>query len=209
MPLDNRWYMHPKDCQCPECEWRRQHKHSPAPTPTVPDKQPEVKQHNPPPKLPPKLPQTKGKNSNKWLIFLVIIACLIIVAPIINHFIGSLIPFWILLSFLVLSFIPKRRIPLLGKLILNLGILSLLGFIIWSGIELFSQRFLSNAIIGSITFVAECVLFFWMGNIISRFSRQRPSMRLTVFCIISVSLVLAFAGVQPLAFGHPNSSEVR
>ncbi len=210
MPLDSRWYIHPKDCQCPECEWHRHLKGKDDilppkefPLKPIPDKQREDEQHNPPPKLPPKLPRVKGENSNKWLVFLVVIACLIFVGFIINQFTGSLIPFWLLLGFLILLLIQQIRkgkpISSVYKLILNLSILSLFGFLVWSGIKLFSHQFLNNPIIGSITFIEEFVLFIWIGRIISRNSRQRPSMKLTIFCIVAIFLILAFAGVAPFS----------
>lgn len=45
------------------------------------------------------------------------------------------------------------------KLFLNLLVLALLGFVIWSAIKLFSGEFFQSPLIGSIVFFVEVIVF--------------------------------------------------
>ena len=144
----------------------------------------------------------------KWLTALLLIFALSFVGLVINTLIGSLIPFWILFGFGVIFSIEKwfnyetRKHKTLGKLyrlIINLAILSLLGAVIWSGIRLFSHQLTHSAMLGSILFVGEFAFFIWAWTIVAKNSWRWPSMKLTIFTLICLFLVFAFAGVQPLA----------
>jgi uncharacterized protein YkwD len=93
-----------------------------------------------------------------------------------------------------------RKYKSLGKLyrlLLNLSILSLLGLIIWTGIKLFSQQFTYGQLIGSLVFLAEFVFFVWIWRIVTKNSWRWPSMKLTLFSLICLFAIFAFAGVQP------------
>ncbi len=147
----------------------------------------------------------KGRN---WLIALLLIFALSIVGLGISMFVGSFIPFWLIFGFSFIYSIEKwlhyftRKYKAIGKvyrLLLNLSILSLLGLLIWSGIKLFSQQFVQSTLIGSLIFIAEFILFIWMWRVVSKNSWRWPSMKLTVFSLVCLSLIFAFAGVQPMA----------
>ena len=149
-----------------------------------------------------------GRGLPKWVIALLFVFALSIVGTGISLYIGTFIPFWILSGFSVIFSIEKwfnyytRKHKWVGKLyrlILNLSILSILGLLIWSGIRLFSSQFTYSAVVGSLIFVAELVFFIWMWRVISKNSWRWPSMKLTVFSLICLSVVFAFAGVQPLS----------
>ena len=144
----------------------------------------------------------------KWLKTLLLIFACFIVGMILNIVVHSPIPFYLLLGFSLIFSIEKwfsydtrkhKGIGILYRLALNLGILSLLGLIIWSGIKLFSHHFVQSALVGSILFVAEFVLFIWLWRVVAKNSWRKPSMKLTVFSLIALSIVFSFAGVQPLA----------
>lgn len=126
----------------------------------------------------------------------------------ISVFIGIFLPFWILLLFSLIYSIEKwfsyitRKHKFIGRLyrlFLNLSILSLLGLLVWSGIKLFSQELVQNSLIGSIIFIAEFVFFIWIWRVVSKNSWRWPSMKLTVFSLICLFVVFAFAGVKPMS----------
>lgn len=142
-----------------------------------------------------------------WAVALILIFALTLIGFAIGRFTKTEIPFYLLLGFSVIYSIEKwlryyiRTSKSLGKiyrLVINVSILALLGLIIWSGVQLFSQQFLSNSVVGSIIFVAELVLFIWMWRVVSKNSWRWPSMKLTVFSLICLFLIFSFAGVQPL-----------
>ena len=144
----------------------------------------------------------------KWLLALLLIFTLSFIGLVINAIVGGFIPFWILFGFSIIFSIEKwfgyytRKYKWLGRLyrlILNLGLLSLLGLIIWSGIELFSHQFVKTALIGSILFLAEFIFFIWVWKVVSKNGWRWPSMKLTIFTLICLFLVFAFAGVYPMS----------
>jgi hypothetical protein len=148
----------------------------------------------------------KSKKLEKWLIALILICALSICGTGISLFVGNLIPFWILFGFSLIfsfekwfSYLMQRHkiIGVLYKLLLNISILLVLGLLIWSGIKLFSHQFIDSALVGSIIFLAEFVFFIWIWRVIAKHGKQRPSMKLTIFSLIFIFLVLAFAGVSP------------
>ena len=141
-----------------------------------------------------------------WQIALLFIFALCITGLGVSTFIGNIIPLWLLFGFSFIFSIEKwfyyftRKYKALGKLyrlLLNLSILSLLGLIVWSGIKLFSQQFVHSQLIGSFLFLAELALFFWVWRVVSKNSWRWPSMKLTVFSLMCLFVIFAFAGVQP------------
>jgi len=126
----------------------------------------------------------------------------------ISSFLGNFILLWLMLGFSLIFSIQKwfyyytRKHKSIGKsyrLFLNLSILSLLGLIIWYGIESFFGKLLYSPLIGSLLFLIEIILFIWLWRIVAKNSWRWPSMKLTVFSIICLFLIFSFSGVQPLA----------
>jgi len=143
-----------------------------------------------------------------WLIALLLTFAFSIIGWGMSIFIGNFIPLWILLGFSLVYSIEKwygyvtRKYKGIGKLyrlFLNLSILSLLGLIIWSSIQLFSQQFINNSLLGSLILLAEFALFVWMWKVVAKNSWRWPSMKLTIFSLICLFLVFSFAEVQPMA----------
>jgi hypothetical protein len=143
----------------------------------------------------------------KWLIALLFILVLSLCGWVVSIVIGSLIPLWLFLGFSIIYSCERwlryitRKYKWLGKtykLLLNVSILSLFGLIIWSGVMLFSQEFPNSPIVGSFIFIAELVLFGWICRVGSRNSWRWPSMKLTVFSLIVLFVIFAFAGVEPM-----------
>lgn len=153
-------------------------------------------------------PKVVKSPTPNWLRSLLLIFSLTFIGLVISTLVGSIIPFCILFGFSVIFSIEKwfshdtRKHKWLGRLyrlIINLGILSLFGLVIWSGIKLFSHQFVQSVLMGSILFVAEFVFFIWLWRIVSKNSWRWPSMKLTTFTLICLFLVFAFAGVQPMS----------
>jgi len=183
-----RYGGHPPGCTCAECVERRLKR---------------LKKAKKPSKL----------RLSNWLIALIFIFALSICGIGISLFSRSFIPFWLLFGFSLVYAIEKwffyvtRRYKWLGKLyrlFLNLSMLSLLGLTIWSGVQLFSQQFFHNALAGSLIFLAEFAFFVWMWRVVAKNSWRWPSMKLTVFSVICLLVVLAFAGVSPFS-GYKDS----
>lgn len=154
----------------------------------------------------------RKKESNykipNWLTALLFIFSFSLVGVGISYLLGNLIPLVLMLGFSLIFSIQKwfyyytRKHKSIGKsyrLFLNLSILSVLGLTIWSGIELFSQQFLYNPLIGSLIFLIEIVFFIWLWRIVAKNSWRWPSMKLTVFSLICLFIIFAFAGVQPMS----------
>jgi len=147
------------------------------------------------------------KLASRWLIPVALILLCTLVGFGLSLFIGIAIPLWLLLGFSIIFSIEKwfhhitRKHKYIGKLyriFLNLAILCVLGLIIWSGAKLFAQQYFSTPLVGSLLFLAEFVLFIWMWRIVSKYSWHWPSMKLTVFSLVGLFLLFAFAGVQPI-----------
>jgi signal transduction histidine kinase len=141
-----------------------------------------------------------------WILSLLFFVAITIAGFGINLLINSLIPLWLLLGFSIIFSIEKwfikytLKYKIAGKIyriILNLSLISLLALLIWSGVLLFTQQFMQNAIIGSLLFVAEIIFFIWIIKIVKRNSWRWPSMKLTFLCIIALFLIFSFAGVSP------------
>jgi len=189
-----RYGGHPPGCTCAECTDKRLGKL----------KKEAVKN---------KRKRTTNYKIQNWLIASLFIFSLSICGLGISLFIENFIPFWLLLGFSIIYSVEKwfsyitRKFKWIGKfyrLFLNLSILSMLGLLIWSGIKLFSQQFVNNSLIGSLIFLAEFVFFVWMWRVVARNSWRWPSMKLTVFSVICLLVVLAFAGVSPFS-GYKDS----
>jgi len=144
----------------------------------------------------------------KWFLASLFIFISFVIGIVVSFFIKSSIPLWLLLSFSIIYSIEKWFSPItykiksLGKvykLILNLSLLSVLGLLIWTSIKVFSGNFPSSTIVGSCILLTEFIFFIWIWKGVARNSWRRPSMKLTVFLLISTSLILAFAGFKPLA----------
>jgi len=151
-------------------------------------------------------------NKNIWFSILFVLAHTLVGWGI-GILIGSFIPLWLLFGFSVFYSIEKwlfyytRKYKIVGKiyrLLLNLSVLSLLGLIIWSGIALFSKQFIYSPLVGSLVFLAELGIFIWSCKVFAHNSWRWPSMKLTVFSLIGLFLVFAFAGVPPMSVYKDN-----
>ncbi|MFC1900360.1 hypothetical protein ACFLYN_02085 [Chloroflexota bacterium] len=143
---------------------------------------------------------------NNWFLALLLIFALSIVGFGISIFINNTVPFWLLAGFSIVFsveywfYYQTRKHVYIGriyKLLLNLSLLILLGHIVWSGIQLFSEQLTQTPLIGSIVFISELIAFIWLLRVLNRNRRRWPSMKLTVFSLICLLVIFAFAGVSP------------
>ena len=223
MPIwDRDWYKdwffkgkHPPTCTCVDCTNKRlgksDTKHSAARkniTPIKTSKPDSIETAEPVPVVQKDAYHKRANKINNYVLSLLLIFSLSIIGIGISIFVGSFIPFWILFGFSFIYSIEKwfiyftRKHKVIGKLyrlLLNLLILSLLGLIIWTGIQLFSQQFVQSPLVGSLIFLAEFILFIWIWRVVAKNGWRWPSMKLTVFSLICLFLIFAFAGVQPIS----------
>jgi len=152
--------------------------------------------------------KTASTGIPNWLMALLLIFALSICGWGISIFIGSFVPFWILFGFSVIYSVEKwfgyitrkhKGVGKLYRLLLNFSILSLFGFIVWSGVKLFSHQVVYSPLVGSLLFVFSFVFFIYMWRVVAKNSWRWPSIKLTVFSLICLFLVFSFAGVQPIA----------
>jgi len=150
--------------------------------------------------------KNKTLNTPKWVMALVFVLALSLIGFGIGLFVGNYISLWVLIGFACIFSLEKWFIKYVTKqkathriyrLLLNLAILSLLGLLVWSGIQLFSHQFFKSALIDSVIFIGEFVFFVWIWVIVAKHSSQWPSMKLTIFSIIVLFIIFAFAGVSP------------
>jgi len=85
------------------------------------------------------------------------------------------------------------------KLFLNLLVLALFGFIIWSAVKLFSGGFLNSPLVGSLVFFVEIVAFVLLCRHTRANKWRPPSIVMTALVIIAMLAIMAFAGVQPIS----------
>ncbi|MBA7634086.1 hypothetical protein ES703_41665 [subsurface metagenome] len=148
------------------------------------------------------------KQTSAWLFVTALVFSCSLLGLGITLFIDTAIPLYLLVGFSLIfsiekwGYYPTRKYAYIGRLyrlFLNLVILCFLGLIIWTGIKLFSQQYFGNQIIGSLVFIAELAFFIWLWRVVAKNSRRWPSMKLTVFVLVIVLLILAFAGVRPFS----------
>jgi len=119
---------------------------------------------------------------------------------------GTFIPCWIFLGFSIIFSIEKwfrlytvaKWISRFYRLILNIGILTIIILLIWSGIGLFSKNPLFRPLTWIILFAVELTTFIWLFRVYSRNSWRRPGMLFTLFLVMCILIILAFAGIQPM-----------
>jgi hypothetical protein len=214
MPVEDRDYAggsHPQNCSCAECAGERLR--------SMEEETPEGYTSDGPGSgetSPGEIIDSGGgrKGSGRrhpisnWPTALLVIAGLSIAGIVAGILFQNFIPFCLLFGFSVFYCVERwsgyytwkhKVVGRVYRLVLNLSLLSLLGLLVWSGVLLFSQRFLQSPLAGSLMFVSEFAVFIWLCRVVSRNSWRQPTMKLTVFSIIGLFLIFSFAGVQPLS----------
>ncbi len=147
-----------------------------------------------------------GSDTPKWMLALLLIFGTSIIGLGISNYVNTYTPLYTLLCFSLTYSAEKwasnttrrhKQIGILYKLFLNLLLLSLLSYTILLCAKLFSQQHNYNPLVDSLVFLAEFILFIWIWRVVSRNSWRFPSMKLTVFSLICLLIVFAYAGVEP------------
>ncbi|GEM_PF-6062031 len=142
-----------------------------------------------------------------WFLALMMTFALSLVGIAAGVFIGSPIPTYTLFGFSIVFSVEKwfihetrrhRGVGVAYRLFLNLGLLYLLGLLVWTGFKVFSDTSFVSPLVGSALFLWELVLFILAWIVVSRNSWRWPSMKLTVLSLMAMVVVMAFAGVPPL-----------
>ncbi|TSA58198.1 hypothetical protein D4R42_00170 [bacterium] len=86
------------------------------------------------------------------------------------------------------------------KLLLALALPACLVAAAWTGYVLFYTH-QTDPVLGALVFVAEVGLSIWMMYLLRspRYRRGTPSFKLVLFSLMGITLVCAFAGIEPLA----------
>ncbi len=179
MPLDDRDYIrgkHPPSCTCRECTEKRLGRYF---------KEPHAQE-------PPQLGMTEippienvsysNKEFPPILIPIILIFSCTLIGFGISMFIGNFTPFWGLLTFSVIYSIEKwgrkttrnRAIGIPYRLFLNVMVLSILGYTIWFGITLFSQRLQFSPIVSSLLLIGELVFSFGYVQLFPKIVGDNP-----------------------------------
>jgi hypothetical protein len=203
MPLSDRDYIrgnHPPNCSCVDCVNKRL---------GIKSQNIKSQRNIPENKIGSQSNNTKIKQREKlpsWLKAILFLSVFAIIGVLLCWKLGTDVPLWVLFGFSIIFSLEKwfhyqlGKNKVLGKLyrlLLNLVFLSLLGILIWTGIKLFSKEFVQNALIGSSIFICELGIFIWFWRVLARNSWRWPSLKLTVFSLIVLFIIFAFAGVQP------------
>jgi hypothetical protein len=142
----------------------------------------------------------------QWLssILVTLVSCAVGAA--ISLFSDLGFPFWLLLGS-SLAYCTERwfsrettRHRTAGKVyrvFLNVFVLFLVGTIIWTAVQTFSQRLDAGPLVGALLIIGELALFIWMWKVVARNSWRWPSLKLTVVAAVIISAIAAFAGVSP------------
>ena len=92
-----------------------------------------------------------------------------------------------------------KLIGVLYKLALNLAVLSLVGLIIWTVVQIFITAGLPSDYSAYVfMLIVELVIFVYIARVFSNNSWRRPKLVPTFFLLAAVVIVLAFAGFEPL-----------
>ena len=85
------------------------------------------------------------------------------------------------------------------KLFLCLLVIAGIGIIAWTGYRLFTHQVAS--VIGTLVFLTEIGLLIWITRVLnsSRFRWRKPSFKLVFWPLVVVTLVCAFAGIEPMS----------
>lgn len=93
----------------------------------------------------------------------------------------------------------RSRFLKIRKLFVNLLVIAGLGLVAWTGYLLFSHR--TDATSGTVLLLLEVGFLIWIISVLRsrKYKRTKPSFKLVFFSLLGITLVCAFAGIQPLA----------
>ncbi len=94
------------------------------------------------------------------------------------------------------------------KLFLNIAVLGLVSLIIWSGLAAFNGELTDSTVGDGLLLFVEIIALIFSWTILSNNNWRRPRLRSTVALAVVAMVIVAFAGVEPLASYKDKSIEV-
>jgi len=93
----------------------------------------------------------------------------------------------------------RKFLMSITKLLLCLLVIAGIGIIAWTGYRLFTHQI--APVIGTVVFLAEIGLLTWIISVLrsSRFRWRKPSFKLVFWSLLIITLVCAFAGIEPIS----------
>jgi len=102
----------------------------------------------------------------------------------------------------------RSRFMKIRKLLLSLLVIAGLGLVTWTGYVLFTHQ--SDPISGTVTLLLEIGFLIWIISVLRsrKYKRIKPSFKLVFFSVVGITLICAFAGIEPLATYKDTSLDV-
>lgn len=102
----------------------------------------------------------------------------------------------------------RSRFMKIRKLFLSLLVIAGLGLVTWTGYLLFTHQ--SDPISGTVTLLLEIGFLIWIISVLRsrKYKRIKPSFKLVFFSVVGITLICAFAGIEPLATYKNTSLDV-
>jgi len=102
----------------------------------------------------------------------------------------------------------RSRFMKIRKLFLSLLVIAGLGLATWTGYLLFTHQ--SDPISGTVTLLLEIGFLIWIISVLRsrKYKRIKPSFKLVFFSVVGITLICAFAGIEPLATYKDTSLDV-
>lgn len=102
----------------------------------------------------------------------------------------------------------RSRFMKIRKLFLSLLVIAGLGLVTWTGYLLFTHQ--SDPISGTVTLLLEIGFLIWIISVLRsrKYKRIKPSFKLVFFSVVGITLICAFAGIEPLATYKDTSLDV-
>jgi len=102
----------------------------------------------------------------------------------------------------------RSRFMKIRKLFLSLLVIAGLGLVTWTGYLLFTHQ--SDPISGTVTLLLEIGFLIWIISVLRsrKYKWIKPSFKLVFFSVVGITLICAFAGIEPLTTYKDTSLDV-
>ena len=92
----------------------------------------------------------------------------------------------------------RSRFLKLHKLFVNLLVITGLGLVVWTGYLLFTHQ--TDTTLGTVALLLEIGFLIWIISVLRsrKYKRIKPSFKLVFFSLLAITLICAFAGIEPL-----------
>lgn len=92
----------------------------------------------------------------------------------------------------------RSRFMKIRRLFLNLLVIAGLGLVVWTGYLLFTHQ--TDTPLGTVALLLEIGFLIWIISVLRsrKYKRIKPSFKLVFFSLLGITLICAFAGIEPL-----------